>query len=71
VEAIIGEALEIHQLAGSKSARSARVLELLSHVGFGAGFTRNDIRTNSAADNVNASALPRGVGRRAETYRVR
>ena len=33
VEQIVGEALDIHQLAGSKSARQKRILELLQDVG--------------------------------------
>ena len=57
VEQIVGEALDIHELSDSKSARQKRIAELLKAVGLDP-VTRSGIRTNSAAASASASASP-------------
>ena len=55
VEQIVGEALDIHKLTGSKSARQKRIAELLNAVGLDRSM-RSGIRMNSAAASGSASA---------------
>jgi len=57
VEQIVGEALDIHQLTASKSARQKRIAELLNGSA-STRFMRNVIRTNSAVASGSASASP-------------
>jgi peptide/nickel transport system ATP-binding protein len=55
VEQIVGEALDIHQLTDSKSARQKRIAELLQ-ASASTRFMRSVIRMNSAAASGSASA---------------
>ena len=55
---IIGEALDIHQLAPTAAARRERIETLLRDVGLDVDARPVVIRTNSAAASASASASP-------------
>ena len=61
VEQIVGEALDIHKLTDTKSARRKRIAELLQAVGLDPIYAQRYPHVNSAVASASASASPRAL----------